>query len=112
MLNHFRPALVLLLGFSLLTGVVYPLAVTGIAGLAMPKQAAGSLIIENGTVRGSSLIGQSFTAEKYFHGRPSAAGNGCCSCRASGHSEAGVADDRGHAVVRRPPPVSPSDVHA
>lgn len=76
MLNHLRPALTLLLGFSLLTGVIYPLAVTGIAQLAMPKQAAGSLITVNGTVIGSALIGQPFAAEKYFQGRPSAAGNG------------------------------------
>lgn len=76
MLSHFRPALTLLLGFSILTGVVYPLAVTGIAQLALPKQAAGSLVTENGTVIGSALIGQPFAAEKYFQGRPSAAGNG------------------------------------
>ncbi len=76
MLNHFRPALTLLLGFSILTGVVYPLAVTGIAQLALPKQAAGSLIVENGTVIGSALIGQPFAADKYFQGRPSAAGTG------------------------------------
>ncbi|MES2883280.1 MAG: potassium-transporting ATPase subunit KdpC [Pseudomonadota bacterium] len=76
MLTHFRPALVLLLGFSILTGVAYPLAVTGIAQLALPKQAAGSLITENGIVIGSALIGQPFAAEKYFQGRPSAAGNG------------------------------------
>ncbi len=76
MLNHLRPALILLIGFSLLTGAVYPLAVTGIAQLAAPEQAAGSLINVNGSVIGSALIGQPFVAEKYFHGRPSAAGTG------------------------------------
>ena len=74
MLQYFRPALTLLLLFSLLTGVVYPLAVTGIAQLLWPRHAAGSLIIEGGTVRGSALTGQSFTSAHYFHGRPSAAG--------------------------------------
>ena len=76
MLSHFRPALTLLLGFSLLTGVVYPLAVTGIAQLAMPKQASGRLVEQDGKIVGSTLIGQSFAGERYFHGRPSAAGNG------------------------------------
>lgn len=74
MLQHFRPALTLLIGFSLLTGIIYPLTVTGIAQLLWPRQAGGSLIVENGTVRGSTLIGQSFVSAHYFHGRPSAAG--------------------------------------
>lgn len=74
MLQHLRPALTLLLGFSLLTGIVYPLAVTGIAQLLWPRQAAGSLIIEDGAVRGSALIGQSFVSASYFQGRPSATG--------------------------------------
>jgi K+-transporting ATPase ATPase C chain len=76
MLIHLRPALVLLAASSLLTGVAYPLAVTGLAQLAMPKQANGSLIVEQGAVRGSALIGQSFSSPRYFHGRPSAAGGG------------------------------------
>lgn len=84
MRNHFRPALVLLLGFSILTGVAYPLAVTGIAQLALPKQAAGSLVTEKGTVIGSSLIGQPFASEKYFQGRPSAAGSGYDAATSSG----------------------------
>ena len=67
-----RPAVTLLLLMTLLLGIIYPLAVTGIASLAFPQQAAGSLIERDGKLVGSRLIGQSFTSPGYFWGRPSA----------------------------------------
>jgi K+-transporting ATPase ATPase C chain len=72
MTAYLRPALVLLGAFSLLTGAAYPLAVTGVAQAVLPFQANGSPVLKDGAVIGSALIGQSFAAENYFHGRPSA----------------------------------------
>src|SRR6201984_2207786 len=72
MLREIRPAIVLLLALTLITGVIYPFAMTGIAGAIFPRQAQGSLIEKDGKVVGSALIGQEFKSDKYFHGHPSA----------------------------------------
>jgi K+-transporting ATPase ATPase C chain len=74
MLKEIRPAIVSFLLLTLLTGIAYPLLVTGISQVTMPNQANGSLIVKDGKPVGSSLIGQSFSEPKYFWGRPSATG--------------------------------------
>jgi potassium-transporting ATPase KdpC subunit len=76
MLIQLRPALILFIFFTLLTGIAYPFVMTGLAQLLLPGKANGSLVIENNVVRGSELIGQSFAQEKYFWPRISAAGAG------------------------------------
>ena len=72
MLREIRPAIVFIVALTLITGLVYPLAMTGIAGVIFPHRAQGSMIERDGKVVGSALIGQDFTSDKYFHGRPSA----------------------------------------
>src|SRR5260221_7571072 len=72
MLRELRPAILILVLLTLITGLAYPLAMTAIAGVIFPKQAQGSLIEKDGKVIGSALIGQEFKDDKYFHGRPSA----------------------------------------
>ena len=76
MLSHLRPALVMVTLFTLLTGLAYPLAMTGLGQVLFPAQANGSAIVRDGEVVGSGLIGQAFASDRYFWGRPSAAGQG------------------------------------
>ena len=117
MWTQMRTAVVLLLVLTVLTGVAYPLVITGVAAVAFPEQARGSLVVRHGQVIGSVLIGQNFREARYFHPRPSAAGEGGYDAAASGGSNLGptsralvdrvrgLAEELGRENPTRPAPV-------
>lgn len=93
MLSHLRPALVSMALFTAVLGIAYPLTVTGIAQAALPAQANGSLIVDNGKVVGSALIAQGFSQPGYLHPRPSAAGKGYDAAGSSGSNYGPLNED-------------------
>lgn len=118
MLNHIRPALVMVVLFTGLLGVAYPLAVTGVAQAAFPSQANGSLVKDaNGKVVGSALVGQAFVQPAYLHPRPSAAGEGYDASASSGTNmgplnadlAARVKDDTARLKAENPTGAIPAD---
>lgn len=110
MISQLRPALVLMGLFTLLLGVAYPLAVTGVGQLAFPAQANGSLVRDrDGAVRGSALIGQPFAGGRYLHPRPSAAGDGYDASASSGSNLGPLNPDLKTAVAGRAAAVRTED---
>jgi len=93
MIQNLRASFVLLISFTLLTGVLYPFLVTALGQSLFPHQANGSLIEQDGKIIGSELIGQNFIEDKYFHSRPSAAGSGYDAANSSGSNLAPTATD-------------------
>jgi len=94
MLTEIKPAILMTLVLTVVTGLVYPLVVTAIASVLLPYQAGGSLVVRDGTVLGSDLIGQNFAGDGYFHPRPSAAGEKGYDPTASGGTNLGAVDQR------------------
>jgi len=94
MFSELRPAILMTVVLTIVTGIIYPLAVTGLSDLLLPYQAGGSLIVRDRTIIGSELLGQQFAAPRYFHPRPSTAGDKGYDPTASGGSNLGAIDQR------------------
>lgn len=101
MFQELRASFTLLLIFTLITGIAYPLAMTGLGQALFPHQANGSLVTQDGKIIGSELIGQNFTNDKYFHPRPSAAGNGYDASNSASSNLAPTAPDLIKTVAER-----------